>query len=568
MNANDFVLKSIASHGVGHLFMFVGGLIDPFLPHVCNGTITPIVCANEAGVGYAADGYARASRKFGVALVIGGPGAFNAVGAIGAADADAVPLLLITGETATGQQGRGSFQDASPLGVEDLRLFDSLTGWSHIVPTPQALPQYLRDAFHCMLGDRRRPVHIAIPRDIQNADVGTPLWHSRASLEPPRILDVEAFDRFGNEALTKAVRVAILAGNGTASSEAADELRQVAETLNIPVATTFRAKGVLPEDHPLSLGMFGYAGHPPAEDCLTGEELEVLIVLGSSLNQRDTLSWNARLQPSLGIANINVNADELGRNFPVHYEIVGDVRTALRRLTKGPWIDNLRQTSEARRKWADSYLERDRHLDIDHLTSDATPIHPARIVHELRQAMPRDIALMIDSGAHRAFIGHYFVMHEPYRMFSATGLGPMGWAVAASIGVAIALPETKVVVVTGDGCMLQNGLEIQTAARHSLNILYVVFNNGALGNVWLRASKMGDGPGALCELPTHDWAAFANSLGVKGVRVEQPSELAPAFDDFARNGGPMLVDVRCDRQATTPVGPWADAVRHPDIYAE
>ena len=146
MKGTEFVLRSIAALGVEHLFMFVGGLVDPFLPEACAGVVTPIVCANEAGVGYAADGYARASRKFGAMLVIGGPGTFNTVGAIGAASADGVPLLLVSGETPTAQQGRGSFQDASPVGVEDLRLLDSLTGWSHIVPTPSALPQFLRDA--------------------------------------------------------------------------------------------------------------------------------------------------------------------------------------------------------------------------------------------------------------------------------------------------------------------------------------------------------------------------------------------------------------------------------------
>jgi len=331
---------------------------------------------------------------------------------------------------------------------------------------------------------------------------------------------------------------------------------------------TFRAKGVLPEDHPLSLGIFGYAGHPPAEECLTGADLDVLLVLGSSLNQRDTLDWNARLNPRLGVASVNLCAAELGRNFPLRHAIMGDVRTALRALGDGPWAEPLRGTAPARRAWADGFLRRPRFLDPDPLVSDAVPVHPARIVAELRKALPRDAALLIDSGAHRAFAGHYFPVGRPNRMFSATGLGPMGWAVAASVGVAVALPGTKVAVITGDGCLLQNGIEIQTAARHRLDVLYVVFNNAALANVYLRARRMGDGPARLCELPSHDWAAFAGALGVRGVRVEDPSELAPAFAEFVERGGPMLVDVRCDRDAPTPVAPWAEAVRHPDVFAE
>lgn len=567
MKGTEFVLRSVAAAGVGHLFMFVGGLVDPFLAAACEGIVTPIVCANEAGVGYAADGYARATRKFGAMLVIGGPGVFNVVGAIGAAAADGVPLLLISGETATGQQGRGSFQDASAQGVDDVRLLQAMTGSSCLVPTPQALPQFLRDVLHVMLGEDRRPVHIAIPTDVQKAEVGEPLWRPRASLEDPRILDTEAFEAFGRTALTEARRVAILAGGGTVASDAADDLRAVAEALQIPVASTFRAKGVLPEDHPLSLGMFGYAGHPPAEDCLTSPDLDVLLVLGSSLNQRDTLDWNARMQPRLGLAHVDIRCSMLGRNFPARYKVVGDARTALRALGAegAPWAAHLRDTASERRAWADGYLKRPRFLDADNMTSAAVPIHPARVVAELRKAMPRDVALLIDSGAHRAFAGHYFPMYAP-RLFTATGLGPMGWAVAASIGVAVGLPASRVAVITGDGCMLQNGLEIQTAARHQFDILYVLINNSALGNVYLRTE--GEGPRRLTELPTHDWAGIANALGVEGVRVDDPADLAPAFQRFLSRGGPMLVDVRCDRDASTPVAPWVEANRHPDIYAE
>lgn len=570
MKGTEFVLGTLPKAGVDHLFMFVGGLVDPFLAPVSAGIVTPIVAANEAGAVYAADGYARASRKFGAALVIGGPGAFNAVGAVAAASADGVPVLLVTGETATSQQGRGSFQDATAFGVDDLRPFDSLTESSHIVPTPGALPQFMRHTYHVMLGERRHPVHLAIPRDVQIADVGAPFWEAPRSLNPARMLDADAFAAFGREALSRSTRVAILAGGGALASDAADDLRSVAERFEIPVATTFRAKGILPEDHPLSLGMFGYAGHPPAEDCLTSPDLEALLVLGSSLNQRDTLSWSARLKPANGIAQVDNWAGELGTNFPVGFPIVGDVRTALRALANpdAPWAASLQRTAPARREWAETYVKRPRFLDAENLTSDAVPIHPARIVGELRKALPRDAALLIDSGAHRAFAGHYFPVLHPHRMFSATGLGPMGWAIAASIGVAIALPQTRIAVVTGDGCMLQNGMEIQTAGRHGLDILYVVLNNSAHGNVWLRARQEGEGPRRLTELPTHDWAAFANALGVRGLRIDQPSGLARAFADFVQRGGPMLLDIRCERAAATPVAPWVEALTHPDIYAE
>lgn len=568
MLATEFVLQSITALGVDHLFMFVGGLVDPFLPAVAAGILTPIVAANEAGAGYAADGYARATGKFGAVLVIGGPGAFNVVGAIGAADADHVPLLLVTGETATTEQGRGSFQDATGFGEDDLRVFDGITAGSHIVPTSRALPQYLRDAYHAMLAHPRRPVHLALPVDVQKAELGNPKWHPRATLEPPRVLDEAAFGLLARNGLGEARNIAILAGNGAQSSGAGPELQNLCEQYQIPIASTFRAKGIVPEDHELCLGMFGYAGNPPAEQCLTAPDLDLLIVLGSSLNQRDTLDWNARLKPRLGIAQVNVDEAQLARNFPVDYPILGDVRTAVRALGNGPWTEHFRATASDRRAWADGFLKRPRYLDPEAMTSDQVPLHPARVITELRQALPGNAALLIDSGAHRAFAGHYFPVFQPRRLFSATGLGPMGWAIAASIGVACALPDTPVAVVTGDGCMLQNGLEIQTAARHNLKILFLVINNSALGNVYLRAKQDGPGPAALTELPTHDWAALATSLGLLGRLISEPSELQPALQDWLSRDGPMLLDVRCDRDLATPVAPWVEAKRHPDIFAE
>lgn len=564
MKGTEFILHSLSSLGVGHLFMFVGGLVDPFLEPVSQGIVEPIVAANEAGAAYAADGYARASGKFGPVLVIGGPGAFNTVGGIGAADADHVPLILFTGETATSEQGRGSFQDATGFGTDDLRCFDALTAGSHMVPTPAALPQYLRDAYHAMLAFPRRPVHLAVPLDVQNAELGQPLWNPRPTLEPPRVLDETAFQALRDK-LGQATRIAILAGNGASTSGAGPELARLAERYEIPVATTFRALGVMPADHPLSLGMFGYAGHEPAETCLTADDLDLLIVLGSALNQRDTLVWNKRLNPRLGIAQVHLDAAQLGRNFPVQVGVQGDVRTAVRALAA---VESLASTAAARRAWADGFLKRPRFLAPETMTSDQVPIHPARVIGELRAAMPRDVALLIDSGAHRAFAGHYFPVYGPNRMFSATGLGPMGWAIAASVGVACALPSTPVVVVTGDGCMLQNGIEIQTAARHRLHILYVVINNSALGNVYLRAKKDGPGAAALTVLPTHDWASFARALGVESARIEHPDQLGAAYQSFLDHEGPMLLDIRCDRDVGTPVEFWTEAKRHPDIFAE
>jgi len=466
-------------------------------------------------------------------------------------------------------QGRGYFQDASPLGTDDLRMFDSLTGFSHEVPTPEALPQFLRDAYRAMLSDWRRPVHLAIPTDVQKAEVST--WHKTwlAQPAPPRVLDNEAFERWISGSLVRSTRLALYAGWGTMESGAWKELREISERFCIPVASTYRAKGIFPEDHPLSLGVFGYAGNPPAESCLTSPELESLLVLGSSLNQRDTLGWDARLQPVNGVAHLDSRSAVLGKNFPIAHPLVGDVRTALRRLLDSPEAcAHLEATKDARREWASQFLTGPRFFDPDTRNLEKSPLHPARVIRALRKALPRSAALLVDSGAHRAFAGHHFPVLEPLRFFSATGIGPMGWAIAASIGVACALPEECVAVVTGDGCMLQNGVEVTTAARYHLKILFVVINNSALGNVYLRAKKSGPGPANFTILRQNDWAAFAQSLGVTAVTVTTSGETEKAFATFVSGSGPMLINVIADRDATTPIAAWAEAAKHPNIFAE
>ena len=175
--------------------------------------------------------------------------------------------------------------------------------------------------------------------------------------------------------------------------------------------------------------------------------------------------------------------------------------------------------------------------------------------------IPRDGILLVDSGAHRAFAGHYWMAYEPRTYISATNLGPMGWAIPASVGVQCARPDRRVAVITGDGCMHMHGLEIQTAARYRLPIIFVVLNNAALGNVWLRAHTYGPLPAELTSIPDHDWAAFARALGAQGVTVDDPAQLEATFRKALAADAPVLIDVKADKNCPTPVYDFAAGAR-------
>lgn len=566
MKAADYLLGALKSEGVDHIFCVPGGLIDPLLPAMSEtGGVTPIVAAHEAGAAYMADGYARASGRFGSCFAIGGPGVSNMSTAVSAARSDGSPILVISGQIALELEGRGGFQDDSPgTAIDDTAALAPLVVSSQEVLEPHLLGHHLRLALSSMLAVPRGPAHLAIATDIQDAEVTAPPPPSLADRYRPRLIDEAAFA--GLERMLSGddgpKRIAILAGAGVEHSEATESLTALAERYEIPVATTLRAKGVFPEAHPLSIGVFGYAGTRHATEALLDPSLEALIVVGSGLNQRDTMFWDKKMSEGRLLIHADVDPTVIGRTWPAESGIVADARTLLDRLGDPECEAAAALASGAgeRRQWlADVRATGSLLYDLDHCESDSRPIHPARVIADLRAASSPDTTLVVDSGAHRAFCGHYWSSQNPRQYISATNIGPMGWAIPAAIGAKLARPDSPVTCVTGDGCMLMHGLEIQTAARYGVDVTFVLINNGALGNVWLRAHEKGPGPAAMTEIPIHDWAAIAKGLGAGGIRVEDPDELTAAFEEAQATPGPVLIDVRCDRSAATPVAPWQQA---------
>lgn len=562
----DFILDALVSEGVDHLFMVPGGLVDPFLPALGRQmALTPIVAAQEGGAAYMADGYARASGKFGAALCIGGPGLANTVTAVATAQTDGSPLFLMSGEVATLVEGLGMFQDASPQTLDDVTILKAITRYSSSIDDPRNLPHLFK---HALLQLRTRPagpVHLSLPGDCLAGELSvdhSPIDPALINPSPLSLASAEASLRhfFGSSNGAHPAKIAILAGSGVEHALAAQALRQFAELWRIPVATTLRGKGVFPEDHPLSLGVFGYAGTHHSRMALMDASLDLLIILGSGLNERDTMHWALKIEPNAVIC-VNLVPSAIGANTQ-DGGVVGDCGAYLAYLLDHS--DELRPPLQAslatRAAWLSDIRSKARLQDPENCDSDAVPIHPARVISELRKAFPRDGVLAVDSGAHRAFAGHYWESYEPRTYISATNLGPMGWAIAAAVGVQCAQPRRRVAVITGDGCMRMGGMEVATAARYGLPVIFVVINNAALGNVWLRAHAKGPMPDELTRLPDHDWAAFARALGCRGETVRAPADLAGAFERALEGAGPCLVDVKADKAFTTPVKDWADAL--------
>ncbi len=469
----DYILAALAAEGLGHLFMVPGGLVDPFLPALARqSALKPIVAAHEGGAVYMADGYARASGRFGAALGIGGPGACNMATAVAAAKTDGSPVLVMTGEVPLDMEGRGFFQDASQATLEDTAVLRSLTRMSKAVETAKNLNHWFRHALTAMWEQPRGPAHLSLMHDslvgetsadyVKVFDLFTdaePL--SRASAD--RALGALA------DAAAGRTRIAVLAGAGVEHDAAAARLKALAERWSIPVATTLRAKGVFPEDHPLSLGVFGYAGTRHATQAILDGALDCLIVLGSGLNERDTMHWTLRDRTRALMIHVNTDMDELSAHGDLGHVVEGSCRAFLELMEeRAPDLAPALQRGEAdRRAWLAAIKSKPRLYDVENLTRTTAPIHPAAAIAALRDAFPRDGIVLVDSGAHRAFAGHYWTAYEPRSYISATNLGPMGWAIPAAVGVQCARPDRRVAVITGDGCMQMHGIDVQTAARYT-----------------------------------------------------------------------------------------------------
>lgn len=564
MRTTEYLIEALKTEGITHLFTVPGGLLDPFLPALSStGGVTPVVAAHEGGATYMADGYARASGRFGASFVIGGPGISNTVTAAAAARTDGSPIAIFSGQIPTDREGRGGFQDSSPAALDDVNLLRSVAVSSLEVENVHLFNHHLRSSLTRMLAGGQGPVHLSIPLDVQSEEVHAPWEALDGSLYSPGFIDTGALERVWKILLPddgRPSRIVVLAGAGVEKANAAGSLAAFAERYEIPVATTLRAKGVFPEDHRLSLGVFGYAGHRHAIETILSDEVEVLLVLGSGLNQRDTLYWDRKMLPARALVHVDIDPEVPGRTWHTEVPVVGDCGRFLDAMLEAGRGGGLEETRRERGAWLEGIrASGPRCYDLANTESEAVPLHPARAVAELRRVMPREAVLLVDSGAHRAFCGHYWEAYEPRSYISATNLGPMGWAIPAAIGAKAARPELPLAVVTGDGCMLMHGMEIQTAARYGISVIFVVLNNSALGNVWLRAHQLGPGPAALTEIPTHDWAGFARSLGLQAATVETPEQLAPAFGAALEAEAPYLLDVRCDRSFTTPVNPFNEA---------
>lgn len=559
----ELILRRVAEAGSHHVFLVPGAHINPLVQALANGNFAaPVFAAHELGAGYMADGYSRLSGRPGVCASIGAPGASNMLTAAITAQADASPVLFLSGNVPFHLQGKGVFQDGGSHAGRDVALFSQAISCTEEVRTSEGLEASLERVFEALHAVPPKPAFLSVPLDVLAATVVP--GRSQDPVTQPLSFDHGALALAMGGFLMGAQKVAVLAGEEVARGQGAALLKEFAERYQVPVATTFAAKGAVPEDHRLSLGNFGYGGARRASAALLSEDVDALLVLGAEFSERNTLCWHPALLPP-GRKVLRISASPQPPQAPVSPEFKADCAQALDYLLGegAQALAPLEKSRAVRQQWLDRLATEPFSFDLPALAEDETGIHPAWVVHEMRRHLPRETALFVDAGTHRLYAGHYWLSFNPGSLLTANRTGPMGWAIAAAIGGKLARPDLPVAAFTGDGCMLMHGLEVATAARYKVPVIHVISNNRAYGKIFMAQRASAPAAAALSRLEKQNWARLATHLGATGYSVSKLEQLGPALQRAQAAAGPVVIDVQTMLECSPPEPSHAASVLFP-----
>ncbi len=535
----DALAEALARAGIDVAFGLPGGPIAPLNDAILDiDNLRAVTMRHENHAAFAAIGYARASGHLGVMIVTSGPGILNAITGIASAYCDGIPLLVLVGEVSRSLRGKNVLQDGHHLGIR--QILGSLTKWTDEVPDAGAAVPMLQRALEVATSDRPGPVALRLPMDVLTQLTTSPhLQISKrvhASVIHAQMADVA-------RAVGQSRHGVLFLGSGVRASCDVDDLMRLANALQWPVMTTPKAKGVFPETHPLSLGVFGLGGHPSTEEYLRAG-IDTLLAIGTGLSDIATAGFQDVLRPRRTMIHVDIDAAQIGRNYHCDIAVAAPADVFIRGLARA--LPTAKSASQAAPVFAIK-----RHNDPSRLGDGPEGrIAPARAIWEMQKLMAQDTIFCVDSGEHFLFATHYLQIDRADAYLAMTGLGSMGSSISA-IGVKLAQPERSVAMICGDGGFAMLACEISTAAQLGLEIAVFVFNDGRLGMVELGNKRIyGRTPRYRNE--PFDIAVAARAMGAKTAVVRRSDELLALDLNSLLCGGPLVVDIHIDREATMP----------------
>ena len=546
----DALCEALLRQGVDVFFGFPGGVLLPLYDVLGDyPELRHILVRHEQGAAHAADGYARASGKVGVCLGTSGPGATNLVTGIGNAMLDSVPMVALTGNVVSSLLGKDAFQEIDITGITL-----PCTKHNYLVRDANDIPRVVAEAFHIAATGRPGPVHIDMTKD---ALMGV------CTAEHPGTLDLPGFKpnfdgnfrqmKLAAAEIARAERPVILAGHGVLISDAMDELRELAEKAQIPVAHTLLGVGAIDETHPLSLGWVGMHGWKHVNKAIQSADL--LIALGMRFDDRVT-GHVPTFAPYARIIHVDIDPAEIGKNVAVEVPIVGDVKRVLRAML--PMIPAVEPEARA------AYLEE---LAGWRVESEKTPWHGSGswrngqlsadfVVCKIGEASNHDATIVADVGQNQMWAARYAGFRRPNSHISSGGLGTMGFGLPAAMGAAVGRPDKETWAIVGDGGLQMTSQELMTLVQDHIPVKIALLDNHKLGMIRQWQELIYAGNYHSSHLLGPDWLKLAEAYGVAGFRATTPEEVESAIAAARAVDGPALVHfVIAEEQNVFPMMP-------------
>ncbi len=544
MDVNETIVKTLEHINVDHVFGGSGQVNASMLLALRDSKkIKTIIVRNEQAASFMACGYSMFSDRLGVCFATGGPGAFNLFSGMAVAYSDSLPILGITGYTSMSQRGKGALNEATGLSrTPDAHgMFCATTKKSYILEKPNEACDILEDALNTAYNGRPGPVHISIPKDVTVMKVDN-FREINLKIKPvlPAEKSVKEFVSVLAEAAKSGKKILLLIGYGCIRSHAEKLLLDFVNRFQIPFVTTMDAKGVLPENHPLSLGVYGSSGDPGANSYF--DNCDVVLAIANSFAQNATFGFKPDLYTNKKLLHINIDEHEINKVYKADLAMVSDARPAIDALSKG--------LSGLLLEVKPLSIKSQKYYDIP-LNEKHDKIHPADMVRALSRNLPENAIVMGDAGSHMLWLNCYLRLDKNQRYQNPGSFGPMASHTNGSIGVKCANPDKVVISGSGDGCFLMAGFELLTCVENNIPVIWVIFHNGEFNVIKKFLLNMYN-EHAFMQFRNPDFMMYAKACGADGYHVEKLEDFEPALQKAIAANRPALIDVVVDSEVYPP----------------
>ena len=530
MKGSKALLSLLEKEGVEVIFGYPGGVVIPIYDDLLDSKIHHVLVRHEQCAAHMADGYARATGRTGVCLATSGPGSTNLVTGVATAYADSTPMLVLTGQVATPLIGTAGFQEA-----DTFSLMMPITKHNFRVLDGAQLPEAIKRGINIARNGRMGPVHVDLPVDVMNGEVPDKLMDVEYPVPDPAEDFTQVLEAV--RTLHNAERPVLLVGGGAIWSNAGPEVAMLAELLLAPVVTTIMGKGIIPEEHPLCMGLLGMHGREVSRKALL--EADVILAIGTRFSDRTVPNAN-EIPMVTKIIHIDIDPIEAGKNPRTKVRMIGDAKKALQLVIKGigkgkPETAWAKRIQEMRAKCS---------CNID---LRSTPIKPQKVIYELGKILTDDTIITTEVGQNQMWAAHFLKMRRPRQFITSGGFGTMGFGFPAALGAKIAYRDSPVIDIAGDGSIQMVFHEFATAMQENLPVMVCLLDNSWLGMVkqWQKLFWNQRYSGTSLHA-NPDFVALTKAFGADALRVEKPSELTEAFQKGLRSDVPFLVDVITD----------------------